>query len=75
MNRTIRLLLLFLLLIVPWGCGRKAPPALPVKPSSLILILEAGEQDLSKERAAFLGERWKEVRISPYIDGSFGEMG
>ena len=32
------LLALVLLLVVPAGCGRKGPPSLPQKPSSLLPI-------------------------------------
>ncbi|MBW1691705.1 MAG: hypothetical protein DRG87_00315 [Deltaproteobacteria bacterium] len=36
------LLFFFLLLLIVMGCGRKAPPTLPEKPSSLSLGFETG---------------------------------
>jgi len=48
----IRVLFFILLFTLLMGCGRKAPPTLPEKPSSLSLNLETGEQDLSKEGVA-----------------------
>ena len=36
------LLFFFLLLLIVMGCGRKAPPTLPEKPSSMIWKLETG---------------------------------
>jgi predicted small lipoprotein YifL len=36
------LFFVFLLLLIVMGCGRKAPPTLPEKPSSLSLEFETG---------------------------------
>jgi hypothetical protein len=53
-KRLIKLLFLMPLFMVLIGCGRKGPPSLPRKPSSLIWKLETGNLKLDKEESLSL---------------------